>query len=129
MKPSLVRLIRCLTFTIGTTTAESAITVPRINTIMLGLPYLLITDPITLKKTAMPILDQNPIQKAYMIGRLSKSQKVKVLRNALNMIMYMPVEAATYGGTPIPINIGLNTMPPPSPTALARPPPIEQTAN
>ena len=95
MNPRLVRLIRCLTFTIGTTIADRAITDPKMNTIMLGRPYRLITIPITLKKTAIPMLDQNPIQKAYMIGRLSKSQKVNVLRKALNIIMYMPVEAAT----------------------------------
>jgi hypothetical protein len=50
--------------TIGTTTDESAITVPRIKTIILGRPYLFITEPMMLKKTAMPKLDHNPIQKA-----------------------------------------------------------------
>ena len=43
--------------------------------------------------------------------------------------MYMPVEAATYGGTPIPISTGLNTIPPPNPTAEARPPPIDAAAS
>ena len=51
-------------FTMGTTTADIAITDPNMKTMMLGRPYLLITDPITLKNTAIPILDQNPIQKA-----------------------------------------------------------------
>ena len=63
------------------------------------------------------------------MGRLSKSQKVNVFKKALNIIMYIPVEAATWGGTPIPIKIGLKTIPPPRPTALAKPPPMEQSAN
>jgi hypothetical protein len=64
-----------------------------------------------------------------MIGRLSKSQNVNVFKKALNIIMYIPVDAATCGGTPMPISIGLNTIPPPSPTALANPPPMEHKAN
>lgn len=43
--------------------------------------------------------------------------------------MYIPVEAATVGGTPSPIKTGLNTSGPPSPSALARPPPIEAAIN
>ena len=43
--------------------------------------------------------------------------------------MYIPVDAATCGGTPSPINTGLNTIPPPRPTADARPPPIDAPAS
>jgi hypothetical protein len=63
------------------------------------------------------------------MGKLSNNQKVKVFKKALNMIMYIPVEAATYGGTPIPIKTGLKTIPPPRPTALAKPPPIDPSAS
>jgi len=41
----------------------------------------------------------------------------------------MPVAAVTVGGIPIPIKIGLNTIPPPSPTELANPPPIDAIVN
>ena len=96
---------------------------------MLGLSYFLIIAPIILKNIAMPILLQKPIQSANIRGKWSNNQNVNELRNALNIIMYMPVDAATYGGTPIPINTGLNTIPPPNPTAEARPPPIDAAAS
>ena len=48
-----------------------------------------------------------------------------MFKPALNIIIYIPVDAATCGGTPNPIKTGLKTMPPPSPTALAKPPPID----
>jgi hypothetical protein len=37
----------------------------------------------------------------------------------------MPVDAATVGGSPNPINTGLNITPPPRPTAEVNPPPKE----
>ena len=96
---------------------------------MLGLSYFFIIAPIILKNIAMPILLQKPIQSANIKGKWSNNQNVNELRNALNIIMYIPVDAATYGGTPIPINTGLNTIPPPNPTAEARPPPIDAAAS
>jgi|LauGreDrversion4_2_1035121.scaffolds.fasta_scaffold1489367_2 hypothetical protein len=77
----------------------------------------------------MPMLDHRPIQRANLTSKLPKSQKVSEFENALNKIMYMPVAAVTVGGIPIPINIGLNTIPPPSPTELANPPPIDAIVN
>lgn len=77
----------------------------------------------------MPMLDQRPIHKANRTSKLPNSQKVSELENALNKIMYMPVAAVTVGGIPIPIKIGLNTIPPPSPTELANPPPIDAIVN
>ena len=111
------------------TTQDAAITDPSINTTMLGLSYFFIIAPIILKNIAMPILLQKPIQSANIRGKWSNNQNVNELRNALNIIMYIPVDAATYGGTPIPINTGLNTIPPPNPTAEARPPPIDAAAS
>ena len=40
-----------------------------------------------------------------------------------NMIMYMPVDEATVGGTPSSIISGLKTLPPPSPKAPETHPP------
>ena len=81
--------------------------------------------PTMLKKMKMPRPDQAPIHNAKFTYRFPKSQKVNELIKALKRIMYMPVEETTAGWTPIPINTGLNTTPPPSPTAPARPPPID----
>lgn len=107
----------------GTTTVERAIIPPRQKTIIEGLLYFFITPVITVRKTKIPRPDQMPIHRANFTYKLPKSQKVRVFENALNIIIYIPVAAATYGGTPMPINTGLNTTPPPSPTALASPPP------
>ena len=43
----------------------------------------------------------------------------------LNIIIYIPVDAATVGASPNPIKTGLNTTPPPRPTAEVNPPPME----
>ena len=45
--------------------------------------------------------------------------------NVENIIMYMPVEVETVGGTPSSIMSGLNTLPPPSPKAPETQPPMK----
>ena len=45
--------------------------------------------------------------------------------NVLNMIMYMPVEVETCGGTPSSIINGLKTLPPPNPNAPETHPPTK----
>ena len=96
---------------------------------MLGLLYFLIIEPTTVKNMQIPMLDQRPIQSAYLTSKLPKSQKVSEFQNELNKIMYIPVAAVTAGCIPSPINIGLNTIPPPSPTELANPPPRDAIIN
>lgn len=115
--------------TVGTTIDDKAITNPNINTIILGLSYFLIILPTMLKNIYMPTLENIPIQNANISGSWSNSQNVNEFRSELNIIMYIPVDAETYGGTPIDIKTGLNTIPPPNPTALASPPPIEARTN
>ena len=111
--------------TVGTTTLDSAIIKPNKNTKILYLLYLFIIDPTKLKNKYVPVLVHRLIQSAYLKLRLPKSQYVQMFEKVLNRIMYILVAAVTVGGTPIPISIGLNTMPPPSPKELDSPPPTE----
>ena len=72
-----------------------------------------------------PSTHQKPIQKAK--GKFSiLKEKYTILEPVVeNIIMYMPVEDETEGGTPMLSNTGLNMAPPPSPKAPAAHPPIK----
>lgn len=85
--------------------------------------------PTAVRKIAVPIDDQNPIHNAKGTDNTPNKWKVTVFSSELNIIMYMPVDAATVGGIPSPINTGLNTIPPPRPIAEASPPHIEAVAS
>ncbi len=72
--------------------------------------------------------DQRPSQRAKRKSREPKSQKVRQLENALNIIMYIPVAVQAAGGKPSPMIIGFQTTPPPRPTEEANPPPTAPRA-
>jgi hypothetical protein len=76
--------------------------------------------------TNVPIRQNEPIQRPYCISNISLTTNVTVDAPVENIIMYMPVAEATFGGTPILKSRGLNIAPPPNPRAPETHPPKKE---
>ena len=73
----------------------------------------------------MPITLQNPSQIANGMSSAPYEMYMNEEANVENMIIYIPVEVDTVGGTPSSIIRGLKTLPPPSPKAPETQPPMK----
>ena len=76
--------------------------------------------------THEPIMQNTPSQSEYGIFSRPLKRYETVVAPDANIIMYMPDDVATFGGTPKLISKGLKIMPPPSPRAPEIHPPIKE---
>jgi hypothetical protein len=73
-----------------------------------------------------PIMQNVPSQSEYEIFSSPLNRYETVVAPDANIIMYMPDDVATFGGTPRLISKGLNIIPPPNPKAPDIHPPIKE---
>ena len=78
----------------------------------------------------VPMMQNTEAKRPYETLSMSFMMYVNVDAPVAKIIMYMPVDEATLGGTPTESRSGLNIAPPPSPSAPAtHPPMIEKVSN